>query len=677
MDYLDFNLKIGPRTAENRYHVSAQSAVSGEASGILTLAESYKLGSSRWNEAQELGGKIFDALFTNGIYASYFASHLHVTQQGRGLRIKLTLDVPELLNYPWELLFDPKRGQFLCLFEETPIIRYVKLPRPIPPLTVSVPLRMLVVAPCPKDYEQLDIVREQQNLSRALDNALKIDLIKIDWLPHATFDILRQQLGERAYHIFHFIGHGEFDSNEADGLLVFEDETRHSIRVSARKLATILGNHTTLRLATLNACEGARTSEQDLFAGTAMTLLRTGNLPAVVAMRSKISDSAAIDFAEMFYSGIITTGRVEPALTQARLAVFSQNINNVEWGTPVLYLRAQDGILFQMAEERPALGHMKQDRVAEISNERELPPRDLAKGYPIDKVYYQGGALSGKTETEPENLPNFYENQINPILEQKAPSCITDFVQPALQLDHLIIVGAEGNGKTFLNRQIEFWARSISRQWIVVNWKEFIPLFEEGRKSVSSTLESLMQDLYATLVNDERFVDSVRLINWNQSSSWREQLAILKKVLLDRHINGVFISIDNLDKYSELRPDKPFLEFLVTSFLRKEIMEDVPPCYLRLFMEPATFQGLDTKQWPWNKFKVINLNWNNLQKQKILQLRAKTIQGLETQPISETELKGMVYNANTLREAILQLKKYYEREILNHSMVFAEWETES
>lgn len=379
MEYIDFNVKIGPRVAENQYAVAARSQAIGETRGVFVQPLSdeqlelfvLKVGLARrgvrriqspeWRAAQEFGQKLFRSLFTDEIRAAYLASHNDAVRQDKGLRVKLTLDAPELANYPWEFLYDPSSSQFLSLFEDTPILRYIELPRPILPLAVAPPLRILAVASSPKDFEPLDLARERRNLSLALDSLLQAGMLELDWLPTASLDALRAQLLKRAYHIFHFIGHGGFDNNEQDGILIFENAQQYANRVSGERLAVILGNHRTLRLAMLNACEGARTSEQDPFAGTAMTLVRTANLPAVIAMQFEITDRAAIDFATGFYGAIAAGRAVDAAVSQGRQAIFASN-NDVEWSTPVLYLRANDGIIFQVDSIRAA--QAEQERAA-------------------------------------------------------------------------------------------------------------------------------------------------------------------------------------------------------------------------------------------------------------------------------------------------------------------------
>jgi CHAT domain-containing protein len=67
------------------------------------------------------------------------------------------------------------------------------------------------------------------------------------------------------FHILHFIGHGGFDKVVEDGVLHFEDATGMSDPIQGYLLGNTLRDHTSLRLAVLNACEGARQSVEDPF----------------------------------------------------------------------------------------------------------------------------------------------------------------------------------------------------------------------------------------------------------------------------------------------------------------------------------------------------------------------------------------------------------------------------
>jgi CHAT domain-containing protein len=73
-------------------------------------------------------------------------------------------------------------------------------------------------------------------------------------------------------------------------------------------------------------------------------------VPAVVAMQFEITDSAAIRFAETFYQHVAKGRSVDDSVMRARRAVKMANRNSLEWGTPVLYLRAPDGRIFDVTD---------------------------------------------------------------------------------------------------------------------------------------------------------------------------------------------------------------------------------------------------------------------------------------------------------------------------------------
>jgi hypothetical protein len=64
-------------------------------------------------------------------------------------------------------------------------------------------------------------------------------------------------------------------------------------------------------------------------------------------MQFEVSDEAAIAMASGFYAALADDYPVDAALTEARKSVFAAGCA-VEWGTPVLYLRAPDGRIFDV-----------------------------------------------------------------------------------------------------------------------------------------------------------------------------------------------------------------------------------------------------------------------------------------------------------------------------------------
>ena len=312
--------------------------------------------------AKEMGGRLYETAMTPAIRRSLArAVDQAQLQDVAGVRVRLRLDsAPELAVLPWELMYDadPRVGRFVALAEETPLVRYLNLPERIRPLKVTPPVRVLVVIANPADdrYPELDVESEWRRLQdEALKDSIDQGLISLTRVRRGTLSALQQELLETDYNVLHYVGHGRFDQQHQDGLLVFEGERGGVNEVSAERFGALLHNERQLGLAVVNACEGGRAAATDPYAGMAQTLVRMG-VPAVVAMQFEISDRAAITFARYFYWNIARGRPVDTAITHARMAVFQQ-VSEVEWATPVLYMRAPDGRIFDIdaiATPKPA-----------------------------------------------------------------------------------------------------------------------------------------------------------------------------------------------------------------------------------------------------------------------------------------------------------------------------------
>jgi formylglycine-generating enzyme required for sulfatase activity len=142
----------------------------------------------------------------------------------------------------------------------------------------------------------------------------------------------------------------------------------------------LLHDHHTLRLVVLNSCEGAMQDVNDPFSSIATTLMLAG-IPAVIAMQFEISDQAAITFAKIFYKWLAKGTAIDKAVGEARKYLFAVERNNVEWGTPVLYLRAKDGELFALDSKVPEQEKAIQEKLAKekLEQEKRLEQERLAQ----------------------------------------------------------------------------------------------------------------------------------------------------------------------------------------------------------------------------------------------------------------------------------------------------------
>jgi hypothetical protein len=389
-EYLNFDLEI--ERADVGYRVEVDTPV-GQACAAFSLPFSdeelacvlQQLGqddTSRSEIGRTFGARLFEAVFDGEVRACLRGSLDEAERQAMGLRIRLRLtEAPELAELPWEYLNNPTLDRYLALSAMTPLVRYLELPERIRPLAVAPPLRILVVIAGPKDQSPINGEREWARLCAAMRELEERGLVVLERVP-ATLTALQDQLRCSSYHMLYFMGHGAYAEQSQDGLLLFEDSDGHSDRVSGAELGLLLHDHRSLRLAVLHACEGARTSRTDPFGGVAQCLVRQG-LPAVIAMQFAVTGEAAAMLSRAFCEAIADGYPVDAALAEARKTLFTQGKCD-EWATPVLYMRAPDGRLFDLelvtqatgvAEPLPDAPHLLPTRsVYERSAQRALSP---------------------------------------------------------------------------------------------------------------------------------------------------------------------------------------------------------------------------------------------------------------------------------------------------------------
>ena len=254
MNYQDFDLLID-RSGEN-LRAQVLNSPAGQATAefrlpfsedklenfLLRLGGRTRRGTTRRVETQEMsaaktfGAALFSAVFSGDVKACFRSSFDEARRQNTGLRIRLRLADPSVVDLPWEYLYNPAVNRFLALSIHTPLVRYMDLPERIQPISVTPPIRVLVMISSPTDFPTLDVEAEWTRLNEALADLIGKNQIAIERLDDATLEALQRRLRRERYHIFHFIGHGEFDDNSQEGVLILEgDKGRgHQCRAASR-----------------------------------------------------------------------------------------------------------------------------------------------------------------------------------------------------------------------------------------------------------------------------------------------------------------------------------------------------------------------------------------------------------------------------------------------------------
>lgn len=299
----------------------------------------------------EFGGNLFAAVFTGGVRDLYMK---HAAAIGAGeatLRLRLRFGgSPDLGEVPWEYLYDGT--DFVALGGTASITRHVDGDRPVRPMTVDGPLRIAITVSAPTDMAAIAADKEIAALRMAVAPLVAAGLVRIDVAPDGTIGTLASMIGSaeaasNPFHVWHFIGHGRYLAREGATYLAFESVNGTSQMQSGFELGMLLSNHRSIRLAVLNACEGARAAPEDSLTSFGAALVTRG-LPAAIAMQFAITDTTAVRFAEDFYRTLAQDGCIDTAVGEARRGIFFMP-NESEWATPVIMSRSEEGVLFEIS----------------------------------------------------------------------------------------------------------------------------------------------------------------------------------------------------------------------------------------------------------------------------------------------------------------------------------------
>lgn len=364
IEYLDFEISVR-KAGENEFIVRAESG-DGEAETRFTspfnedkralivatltkvaLRSSAKVRSSSAPEVRkmkEVGATLFEHAITGQVREFYYKCQGQADQQGKGIRWRLSLD-SSVDDLPWEFMYF--QDEFLALNPRSPVVRFIQGAARVAPLKAEHPLRLLVVIASPSDEIPLDTSAEKERIAAALKALTAQGMMEVTYIEGPdTWERLLEALLPNRTHILHFIGHGAFDEDMGEGVLVMEDADGRAMRINSERLRYLVQGKSRLRLVVLNSCLGTEGSDAQPFSSMAAGLVRSG-IPAVIAMQFEISDNAARKIAQTFYTSLALNLPVDAALTEARRKIFLSDHNSLEWATPILYMQVPNGQLFE------------------------------------------------------------------------------------------------------------------------------------------------------------------------------------------------------------------------------------------------------------------------------------------------------------------------------------------
>ncbi|MDX1948488.1 MAG: CHAT domain-containing protein [Pirellulaceae bacterium] len=298
------------------------------------------------DEMLAFGENLFETLFTGRVRRLYDVARSQ--QRERPLNLILTSTVPWLAALPWEFAFDPSRRKFLVT-EEVHFVRNVLTAVPAQETDkLRQKLRMLVVAAQPLGLVELSLATEEQRIRHGFAPLTEAGLVELDVLTDATPARLHAKIqarelenrphDPRQYDVVHFMGHGEFDRQANEGVLLFQTSGGGRHEVNVRTLREILCGRG-IQLVFLNACDTAHDAHDRLNRGIAQGLVE-GGIPAVVANQYPVLDDSAVGFTDHFYWSLGMGASLGEAAREARIALnYSISHESIDWAIPVLFAR--------------------------------------------------------------------------------------------------------------------------------------------------------------------------------------------------------------------------------------------------------------------------------------------------------------------------------------------------
>lgn len=311
---------------------------------LASAVPSRRLLTAGETEIQAVGTELFSAVFTGDVEEAYRTSRAVARERGGSLQVRLRLVAPTLAALPWEALFDPEAGVYVC--RKDPLIRQIPTTDVMEPLNLDPPLRVLAMVAAPSDLSPIDARAERSRLETALRPHIDQGRILLEWLEDVTWANVHAKLLSAPWHVLHFIGHGSYDTASDEGVLAFVGPDGTADQVDATALADLLDQaEPTPRLVVINSCMSGTAGAGDLYSGTAAALVNSG-INAVAAMQFTISDPAALAFSQGFYTALAYGRRIDEAVVSGRIAILGLGRDTLEWVTPVLCLRGDETRLF-------------------------------------------------------------------------------------------------------------------------------------------------------------------------------------------------------------------------------------------------------------------------------------------------------------------------------------------
>jgi formylglycine-generating enzyme required for sulfatase activity len=306
---------------------------------------------------QNFGKRLFGALFAEPIGGHFreqaWRKLLADSSHNTYIRIFINFQPgvhPTILSIPWEFLYYPEQDLFLGTHPRITISYSYDLWNIGSRKKHSIsdqPLRVLFVHTHPKDLDGIGVIP----VKNAIDELKKSNTsVSIKELKNPDLPSLRNAIEEYKPHVFHFLGHGEYQDNT--GLFALLDHENNALWYDAQSFGDLFtGWHPNLVI--LHSCQSGSVSNYAPFSSGAEWLYKQ-NVPAVVGMRFPFSQGFGWTFVQEFYSSLANNDPIDLAVQLGRRALSQESLSggshiNRDFGVPLVWM--QPGFSFIFAEE--------------------------------------------------------------------------------------------------------------------------------------------------------------------------------------------------------------------------------------------------------------------------------------------------------------------------------------
>jgi CheY-like chemotaxis protein len=307
--------------------------------------------SDRWRTLiKDIGHDLYERMFEQhpAILRAY--NHARGVVRFKDASLILIFDIQRnSMGLPLELLHD---GQDYLSLRHPMSRRMQGAPHPHTLLNARISnhrlLRLLLVASNTGNIPAVD--REISDLSTEIPRLLTNQGIQSEIMQlsthNASYENIRREIERDSYDVWHYAGHGMYDSNSPEQSALYFWEQRQGegkvISLKAEQLRRILSAlNTGIGLVYLSCCQGSATGGEeslynDDFLGITDALIMSG-IPAVIGFRWSVNDQSAFSMAKTFYSFLAEGFDPRRAFWKTRCEF---DRDDPTWAAPILTLQS-------------------------------------------------------------------------------------------------------------------------------------------------------------------------------------------------------------------------------------------------------------------------------------------------------------------------------------------------